>query len=250
MMLQRMKEPTPVTEMIAHSGPARALKHRWMVACSAAGAGIDESVAAIERFAHSVSSLLPALGASRHRAGVAMRRVSLGVMLSAPLSVNAKRHRTMDFVGHLTLEYYRHLQEDMGQRQAEAAVAQSMAVVGRRWMADISRDTRFKQDHMEPEQGLGVACDALSIPSNVRRVGDDVVVTSNACPYLRMARESSVPAETMCHVLCGEQASLFKGLSEGTGANVAYRAESMMGHGDPLCVKRVSANVAAFAAAP
>lgn len=81
-----------------------------------------------------------------------------------------------------------------------------------------------------------LAFKTLDMPTVVRSNGPNIRAFTFQCPFLRQAKDDTT-ARLGCDVLCGQHPSLFHGMIKGVPLRIAYLAPSMMGYGDPYCVK-------------
>jgi hypothetical protein len=168
-----------------------------------------------------------------------VRKIARAVMTRMPVPSEVKWHHTLQFVGSLTLGYYRDLKTTMPAHDAEAIVAKGLSESGRRWMWEMTNARGGEvKSRTELADIMNVSFRALDIQSTVETGRHEVVVTNWHCPYIAQALREQVDKDVVCQMMCGARTSLFQGVNHGLPMHIQYRPEAMMGKGDKACVKR------------
>ncbi|MBM4404831.1 MAG: hypothetical protein FJ039_01410 [Chloroflexi bacterium] len=167
------------------------------------------------------------------------KRLARGMMVRMPVPSEVKWNHTLQFVGNLTLGYYRDLKTTMPAHDAELIVAKGLSESGRRWMWEMmsARGGELKS-LTELADMMNVSFRAMDIQSTVEVSPHQVKVTNWHCPYVARAPREQVHKEVVCQMMCGARTSLFQGVNHGLPMHIQYRPETMMGKGDKACVKR------------
>ena len=167
------------------------------------------------------------------------KKLARAMLVRLPVPSEVKWHHTLQFVGNLTLGYYRDLKTTLPAHEAQTIVAKGLSEAGRRWMWEMisARGGEVKSRTALADM-MNVSFRALDIQSTVEIGTHEVVVTNWHCPYVSQAPREQVAKEVVCEMMCGGRSSLFQGVNHGLPLFIQYKPEAMMGKGDTACVKR------------
>ena len=167
------------------------------------------------------------------------KKLARAMLVRLPVPSEVKWHHTLQFVGNLTLGYYRDLKTTMPAHDAQTIVTKGLSEAGRRWMWEMisARGGEVKSRTALADM-MNVSFRALDIQSTVEIGAHEVVVTNWHCPYVAQASREQVAKEVVCEMMCGGRSSLFQGVNHGLPLFIQYKPETMMGKGDKACVKR------------
>lgn len=166
------------------------------------------------------------------------QRARRKVLVAFPVPAEMKWQETLQLQNSLLQSGLEEMEEALGRQTAQDLMDRMLYVSGKRW---ICASGPFKTN-VEPNVGalaevLTLAFKSLDIRSNVSVSANGVTVTNTACLFVRWAQTHHMEPERMCQMLCGNQASFFKGVSYSYPIYVSYRATHMMGKGHPACKK-------------
>ncbi len=121
--------------------------------------------------------------------------------------------------------------------RATRVIYQSARMWLERRLASL-RSSAFKPDLVA--DAFTVVVKSLDMPSRIVLEKETITVTTFACPFAEDARRAGDDTAGGCQRVCGGRRSFFRGVSDAFPFYVSYRAPSMMGVGDPVCVKEVA----------
>lgn len=186
-------------------------------------------------------SELPPPRGLRHRLKVGFSRIMMAVVMRLPVPSEVKWQYSLDFIRTMTVEHYQSLAHRFPETQARAEVARVLSTSGSRWMWDVANKhhTSARTIHGLADM-MSLLFRTLNIDSSVEVRSGEVVVVNHRCPYLARGLDRGIRGDRLCDMMCGGRTSLLEGVTLGLPTVVHYRSETMMGHGDKTCVKRLS----------